>query len=117
MLNELKTKKITMATVKSFVKNADKVFVEHKSGFDGMVDCVMPNKDSELFEISKEEALGTHKGAWIVGGSRDYFTYQEMEIEKLFVNEEGKLVNLPVQFVGIKISNSCGSAILWTELK
>lgn len=38
MIKELKNKKITMATVKSFVKNADKLYVEHQSSFDGMVD-------------------------------------------------------------------------------
>lgn len=113
MVKDLKNKKITMATVKSFVKNADILFVEHQSKFDGMVDCVMPCEDSELKEISKEDALGI-KGAWVVGSSRDYFNYKEMELPKTFINTSGKLIQEPVKYVGIRIYNSCGSAILWT---
>jgi hypothetical protein len=114
MIKELKNKKITMATVKSFVKNADTLYVEHQSSFDGMVDCVMRCEESELKEISKEDALGSHKGAWIVGGSRDYFNYKEMEQTKTSINPNGKLIKEPVKYVGIEIYNSCGSAILWT---
>jgi hypothetical protein len=113
MVKDLKNKKITMATVKSFVKNADILFVEHQSKFDGMVDCVMPCEDSELKEISKEDALGI-KGAWVVGSSRDRFSYKEMELPKTFINTSGKLIQEPVKYVGIRIYNSCGSAILWT---
>lgn len=113
MIKDLKNKKITMATVKSFVKHSDKLFVEKKSRFDGMVDCVMSCEDSELKEISKEDALGSN-GAWVVGSSRDYFNYKEMELPKTFINTSGKLIQESVKYVGIKISNSCGSAILWT---
>jgi hypothetical protein len=113
MIKELKNKKITMATVKSFVKNADKLYVEHQSSFDGMVDCVMRCEDSELKEISKEDALGI-KGAYTVGSSRDYFNYKEMEQTKTSINPNGKLIKEPVKYVGIEIYNSCGSAILWT---
>ena len=113
MGKELKNKKITMATVKSFIKNADKLYVEHQSSFDGMVDCVMRYEESELKEISKEDALGI-KGAYTVGSSRDYFNYKEMEHTKTFINPNGKLIQEPVKYVGIEIYNSCGSAILWT---
>lgn len=102
-----------MATVKSFVKHSDKLFVEKKSKFDGMVDCVMPCENSELKEISKEDALGSN-GAWVVGSSRDYFNYKEMELTKKFINTSGKLIQENVKYVGIEIYNSCGSAILWT---
>jgi len=38
-------KKITKATLKMFIrKNKDNLFLEVKSDFDGMVDCVMPCK-------------------------------------------------------------------------
>lgn len=101
-MTNLQNKKITMSTVKSFVKNAGKLFVEQQSSFNSMVDYVVPCKDSELKEISKENALG-HKGAWVVGQSCDYFNYKEMTAET-------------IKYVGIEISNCCGSAILWTAL-
>lgn len=41
------SKKITMATVKAFVKkNINQLHVKCCSRFDGMVDCVMPNQDA-----------------------------------------------------------------------
>jgi hypothetical protein len=115
MIKDLKNKKITMATVKSFVKNSDKLYVENQRSFDGMVDCVMPCENSELREISKEDALG-HNGAWVVGSSRDYFNYKEMELTKTSINTSGKLIQETVKYVGIEIENSCGSAILWTVI-
>ena len=115
----LKNKKITMATVKSFVKNADKLYVENLSSFDGMVDCVMPCQNSTMKEVSKENALG-HNGAYIVGSSRDYFEYQYKEIESTseftFTGVTFHCMQEPIKYVGIKIYNSCGSAILWTTL-
>jgi hypothetical protein len=37
---ELKSKKITLATLKAFIKNSNELFVEEKSNFNGMIDCV-----------------------------------------------------------------------------
>jgi len=90
------TKKITLATLKSFViKNEGKLFIKLESRFNGMADMVDSVKDS--FKIATPEdknetnTLGI-KGAWIVGFSRDYF--------RPFENEDME---------GIYVYNSCGS--------
>jgi hypothetical protein len=93
----LKSKKITLATVKSFVKNVPAIYVEHKSSFSGMSDMVEYHSETRMIEISKEKALGIN-GAYVVGRSRDYFRYMESETH-----------------YGIKIYNACGSAILWAK--
>jgi hypothetical protein len=94
--NELKNKKITLATLKSFVKKAPKLFVEQKSSFDGMTDGIEYFKNSTLVEISKENAIGIN-GVYTVGGSRDYFKFHENE-----------------KFFGIEVYNCCGCGILWS---
>lgn len=91
------SKKITMATLKSFINKSDKLYVEVQSSFDGMTDCVMPNQDKQLIEVSKENAIG-RRGVWCVGDSRDRLTYVENESMK-----------------GIEVYNCCGSGILWTN--
>ncbi len=97
MTNEiLKTKKITAATLKSFIKKSPVLFVENLSSFSGMTDCVEYNFNSKMIEIAKEDAIG-HKGVWCVGSSRDYFKYVENN-----------------NYFGIEVSNSCGCGILWT---
>jgi hypothetical protein len=58
--NELRNKKITLATLKSFVKKAPKLYVENLSSFNGMTDCVETLEDTKLFEISKDKALGVY---------------------------------------------------------
>jgi hypothetical protein len=93
------TKKITIATVKSFVrKNIDGLFINVKSKFDGMTDCVESRHDgfgkAAKTEDHKDHTLGV-SGAWFVGGSRDYFT--------AFENED---------YTGIQVSNSCGRFVL-----
>ena len=93
---ELKGKKITMATLKSFIKKSKSLYVEIQSSFDGMTDCVQSVK-SNLREIKKEDAIG-HGGVWCVGGSRNYFTFVE----------KGNMF-------GIEVYNCCGSGILWTK--
>jgi phosphoserine aminotransferase len=94
--NELKNKKITLATLKSFVKKAPKLYVETLSSFSGMTDSVETFHETKLVEVSKDRALGIH-GVWTVGGSRDYFKF--VENETMF---------------GIEVYNSCGCGILWT---
>jgi hypothetical protein len=93
----LKNKKITLTTLKSFIKKSDKLFVETISSFSGMSDMVEMNEDRQLIEVSKEKAIG-HEGVWIVGNSRDYFKFMETETH-----------------YGIKVYNACGSEILWTN--
>lgn len=93
--NELRNKKITLATLKSFIKKAPKLYVENLSSFNGMTDSVETLEDTKLFEVSKDKALGVY-GIWVVGGSRDYFKF--VENETMF---------------GIEVYNSCGCGILW----
>jgi len=94
---QLKTKKITMATLKSFVNKSKVLFVEHHSSFDGMTDCVQSINDSGLIRVKKENAIGIN-GVYCVGRSRDYFKF--METPKHY---------------GIKVYNSCGSSTIWTN--
>lgn len=92
--------KITKATIKSFIKNNfDKLYINVKSEFDGMTDCVMSTGDTSFSKVQKSiknerNNLGVI-GAWFVGSSRDYFDIYE---------DEG--------FKGFKIYNCCGSFIL-----
>lgn len=92
-------KKITLATLKSFVKkNSEGLFINVRSSFDGMTDCVQ-SVGNCFTPASKTEGnlaytLGI-KGAWLVGSSRDYFTHFEDDT-----------------FVGIDVYNCCGRFIL-----
>jgi hypothetical protein len=96
-MTTLATKKITLSTLKSFIKNSTELFVEVKSSFDGMTDCVEMNFNKMFISVSKEKAIG-HDGVYCVGSSRDYFKYVENE-----------------NYFGIEVSNCCGSSILWTN--
>ena len=94
---ELKNKKITMATLKSFVRKSEHLFVSIENSFDGMVDCVVGSNDCGIYPVSKENAIGIN-GVGCVGSSRDYFEYCE----------EG-------EYFGIRVFNCCGSAKLLTK--
>ncbi len=94
---DLRGKKITMATLKSFIRKSNELFVEQIMAFDGMTDCVEVRKNTELIPVSKDNAIG-HGGVWCVGSSRDYFHFKENETH-----------------FGIEVYNSCGSGILWTK--
>lgn len=92
-------KRITMATVKSFVrKNANKLFVNVKSDFDGMTDgCVKINNGFSVASKDDsciENTLGLC-GVWLVGSSRDRFTAYEDN-----------------KYIGIKYSNCCGNGVI-----
>lgn len=94
-------KKITRASLKSFIKKNEKnLFVMSLSSFDGMVDCVMPTDDTmrkvESVNFDDEHSFGL-RGLWLVGHSDDYFEAWEGE-----------------RYVGIKIYNCCGSSIIAT---
>ena len=94
------TKKITLATLKSFAKrNSDKLFVKNISSFDGMTDCVEECHDNSWKETSIIDKTNYYKtginGIYTVGCSNDYFTLYEDTV-----------------FVGIGVYNSCGSSIL-----
>lgn len=101
LLNYKKMKKITLSTVKSFVrKNSDSLLINIDSHFDGMQDCVASvnsgfktaQKDERIWNLSNTLGIS---GAWFVGSSRDYFTPFENE-----------------NMVGIAVSNCCGSFTL-----
>lgn len=97
-------KKITLATIKSFINNEmknDKLYIASLSSFDGMVDCVMPSDDKNFKKAVKSERNSENDlgvaGAWFVKGSRDSF--------ETFENDE---------FKGFEVYNCCGSFILAT---
>lgn len=98
-------KKITLSTFKSFVKkNADNLFVNVKSSFDGMIDGCRTYKDGfqpatkdtteSKSDTYYEATLGIN-GVWLVRGSRDYFYQYQDE-----------------NFTGIEVSNCCGCFIV-----
>ncbi len=87
--------KITKATVKSFIKkNIDDMYINVRSGFDGMTDGLESRNQgfvkAEVDEDHSKNTLGI-KGAWFVNGGRDYFTAYEKDGLK-----------------GIEVANSCG---------
>ena len=93
------TKKITLATVKSFIKrNLSDLHQQTLSRFDGMVDGVRRNENAavrpantEKFNPADESQMGI-PGVWFVRDSRDYFT----------------VINTPEWF-GYEVYNCCGS--------
>lgn len=102
--------KPTIATVKSFIrKNADNIFINVKSSFDGMTDGVEQLRDG-FKPLQKNERQGVFttdhnsnpslgfNGIWFVGDSRDYVQPYENE-----------------NMQGYEVSNSCGSWIVATR--
>lgn len=97
------TKRITLATVKSFIKkNEGKLFVNPKSHFDGMVDCVMPNENSGFKpaqpSYTPRENNFNMQGVWFVFGGGDSYTPYD----------DGK-------FQGFDVYNCCGNFIIAVE--
>ena len=94
------TKRITIATVKSFIaKNRPNLLICQKSSYDSMEDGVRStgNRDfSPALESDRpcSNNMGIH-GAWFVMRSNDWF--------EAFSNDE---------VVGYEINNSCGTFIL-----
>ena len=94
-----KSKKITLATVKSFIRKAgDNLYIREDSTFDGMIDGTR-FFNSEFEKAEKTDWAVNHSlginGLYLVKQSRDYFTH--------FDNGE---------FIGIDYYNSCGSGVL-----
>jgi hypothetical protein len=97
-------KKVTIATIKSFIKretNRQNLYISQLNTFDGGVDCVMPCENRSFTkaitpenDIQEKYNLGV-KFAWFVGQSRDYF--------EPYADEN---------YIGYEISNCCGSFIL-----
>ena len=92
-------KKITKATIKSFI-NKNEIYLKRLSKFDGMTDGCEPYYDQSINKAERVEPtkynLGI-KGAWFVGSSRNYFNAYE---------ENG--------YTGYEVYNSCGTFYLLT---
>src|SRR5690606_4189152 len=95
-------KKITLATIKSFIKrNHGKLYIIIRSTFDRMIDCVSTNRDAKLEKAQHVEDDGNNlgiAGAWFVKQSRDYFTAYE-----------------DATHIGYEVYNCCGSFTLLIE--
>lgn len=96
-------KKITLATVKSFIRKASELHISRKSRFDGSVDCVMELADNgfHVAQPTDRNLDGTmgYEGVWFVRGSSDYFTPYN----------DGK-------FQGFEVYNCCGTFIVATKI-
>lgn len=97
-----KTKKVTLATVKSFIrKNLGKgLLIKLDTKFDGMYDSVMPVED-DYTEAVADDSHDNHcgvSGAWFVRQSRDFFSRIDTETHE-----------------GFHVSNCCGSFDLVIE--
>jgi hypothetical protein len=95
-------KKITLATVKRFIKaNRANLLISCRSSFDGMTDCVQSTGDNSFSAARVPEGNRNHEnklgieGAWFVFDSRDRFHHFETE-----------------ELVGIDVYNCCGDFIL-----
>lgn len=95
-------KKITKATFKGFIrKNQDRLYLNEKWNFDGMVDgCVECHRGFRQAQgeptswNSAENTLGI-EGLWLVGGGGDSFAAYDDGV-----------------FAGIEYYNCCGAGIL-----
>jgi hypothetical protein len=99
-----RTKKITVATVKSFIrkaKAAGTLLVRCDSSFDGMTDCVERNRDAAFFAPQETRDHGNNlglQGIYFVGQSRDWCN----------AFDDG-------EHVGFEVSNCCGSWVVATK--
>ena len=102
-LREIKPKKITRATIKSFIKkNRDNLYIKTESSFNGMTDGVDPCHDQSITKAGNTDKNNKYNlgipGAWFVGSSRDYFNAAEIG-----------------PFKGYEIYNCCGQFYLLTK--
>jgi hypothetical protein len=101
-MTTLADKKITMATVKSFIKNNfSNLCIRTESHFNGMTDGVDYIKGAQFESVihstnNINNTLGV-SGAWFVGSSRDYFNNGEFE--------------------GVEVYNACGSFVIAIKIK
>ena len=99
----METKKITLATLKSFIKKHESnLFLNVRSDFDGMIDG-MRYLNEGFTPVEKDTDSERHnlgiRGLWVVRCSRDYFRpYNDGNYE------------------GIEISNCCQHSILAIKL-
>lgn len=92
-----------MATIKSFIKKNQDLYIQNLSDFDGMVDCVM-STDNQAFKPAIRIPLGENtyndnrkgiKQAWFTLGGDDRFSPFENET-----------------YWGYEVRNCCGNFIL-----
>jgi hypothetical protein len=90
--------KITKATLKSFIKNNQPLYINVISSFDGMIDGISEQNDGFIpvkhTDNHIENTLGI-EGAWLVHGSRNFFYEYEDE-----------------NYIGIQTRNCCGNFII-----
>jgi hypothetical protein len=95
--------KITMTTIKSFIKKNPDLYIQNLSRFDGMVDCVMPSAEQSFkpvirIPLREDTYNDNHKGikqAWFTLGGDDRFYPFEDDT-----------------FKGYEVVNCCGRFIL-----
>lgn len=90
----IKNKKITKATFKKFLRDNKNLYIRNISSFNGMIDGHSSECDNGFTRLEKikekkyisDNNLG-YVGVYLVGGSRDYFTYYENELlEGIYVS-------------------------------
>jgi hypothetical protein len=89
------SKKITRATIKSFIKKANNLHIKFFSSFDSSQDCVMPSEANDFTPTKPadrnfEYTLGIFGALFLLGDDR--YTAYETE-----------------HFTGYKVSNCCTS--------
>jgi hypothetical protein len=99
------TKKITLATLKSFAKrNAEHLYAKENSSFSGMSDMVENLTDPKWNKSAVTSDTGYYRtgiqGIYTVGSSRDSFG----------IYDDG-------EYFGITIYNCCGDSILAVNIK
>lgn len=96
-----KTKKITIATVKSFIRKhnaAGTLLVRCDSSFDGMTDCVERNRDAAFFAPQAAREHSSNMGLQGI-----YFVAQSGNWCSAY--DDGT-------YAGFKVSNCCGSWVV-----
>jgi hypothetical protein len=112
MKNLLTVKRITKATLKSFIKrNADNLFIKEVTRFDSMVDCVTGTKSN----FSKVDSAKINIDNYITFANGNESVNHTYGIEGLYLvgcsDDHFELINEDT-FVGIRVFNCCGSSKL-----
>jgi len=93
------TKKITLATIKSFIRKSPQLYIMPVSRFDGMTDGVESVKNSGFTIATRTTCMPKNTcgidGAWFTTGSRNYFSEYDHG-----------------GFKGYVVDNCCGTFIL-----
>ncbi len=93
--------RLTLTTIKSFIRKNPNLYINNRANFDGMQDCVVYSDNSNFVPVKKPAENYDHKNklgidqAWFVLNSRDHFIEYE----------DG-------QFKGYEVYNCCGKFIL-----